>query len=164
MLDGFYNVVCGAFGFVSVFDKDLESVVVSHHFFVHFDNGLGNLRNQAVFSEHGDGGVNDVIFEHLFFYGFALTVRFFLSSGKAHIVVMDFAAFACTAFPAHSPFAISANKLSGKYVIIYFFFATGRDFVFLVDSIHLQPQLVCNNRRKDVAVFRQPLYNVCRAR
>lgn len=72
---------------------------------------------------------------------------------------MDFAAFACTAFPAHSLFAISANKLSGKYVIIYFFFATGRDFVFLVDSIHLQPQLVCNNRRKDVAVFRSLMFD-----
>lgn len=39
---------------------------------MYFDDGLRDLRYDAVAAQHVDGRLNDVIFQHLLFDGFAM--------------------------------------------------------------------------------------------
>ena len=60
----------------------------------------------------------------------------------------------CAAFSAHAMLAGSADEFSRKYIVEYFFLAAGGDFVFLVDGVHLGPDLLCDDGWKDVVVSR----------
>ena len=65
---------------------------------------------------------------------------------------MDLSVSRSSAFSAHTVFAVAADEFSGKYVVKDLFLAAGRYFVFLIYSVHLVPDLLCDDGRKDVVV------------
>ena len=104
---------------------------------MHLDDCLCDLRNNAVSSQHIDGCLNDVIFQHLLFDGFAMTDAALSAAGEADIVIMRLACMRRPACAAHFVLAISANEFPGKYVVEYFLLAARRLLVFFVDGVHL---------------------------
>ena len=52
LLNGFHDVVGGAFCFVSLLEKYLQARIVPHYLFMHFDYGLRDFRDDAVSLQH----------------------------------------------------------------------------------------------------------------
>ena len=68
MLDSFYYVVRSAFCFISFFDEYLQAGIIFYELFMDFDNRFSKSCDEAVLLEHSNGGVDDIVFQHLFFY------------------------------------------------------------------------------------------------
>ena len=88
----------------------------------------------------------------MLFNGFAIAVRLSAPFGEADIVVMDLSVSRCAAFSAHAVFTVSADELSREYVVKDLFLAARRNFVFPIDCVHLVPDLLCDDGRKDVVI------------
>ena len=65
---------------------------------------------------------------------------------------MDLSVSRCAAFSAHAVFTVSADELSREYVVEDLFLAARRNFVFPIDCVHLVPDLLCDDGRKDVVI------------
>ena len=124
---------------------------------MYLDDGLRDLRDYAVPAQHCNRCLDDVIFQHLFFDRFAIAVRLPALSGKTGIIVMDIARLARSADADHSVLTVSADEFPRKDIVKNFLLAPGRVFIFFMDSVHLCPQLLCNDCRKDLVVVFSPM-------